>query len=144
MNALKKINQETDKPALFNLLKDGTLILCEQSNQFVFVKKVGDNLSTKIVQLKQNMGKGVAPYKPIKLHLGIVRDLINKENIEDYYNGKYEMLDITVENLLKSFDNGILDIRHCKSKGRMEGYDVLIKSWYVFDGTARNIALITF
>lgn len=140
-NKQEQAIKEEEKKELF---KGGILVYFTQSNNFVFAKKIGEaRLGEKILQLKQSVaGNHPIQYFPISIHVGLVRDHIGQEEVKEYFEGDYMSLNMTREDFLfRHLEGAPIAVRHCKSKGTMESYDVLIKSWLTYSGNGKNLSI---
>lgn len=137
--------KNNEKTTLVNIFKDGTLVYFTQDNTFIFAKKIGDSsnkLKEKILELKKGVGNHPVQFFPISVRVGLVRDQITQENIKEYYQGDYMSLNMTREDFIfRHLEGSPFDVRHCKTKGIMEGEDIGVKSWLTYRGTGKNLSI---
>lgn len=75
---------------------------------------------------------------PAEIHVGLLRDQITMNNINQYYSGTIIQFKGTSQEFIKSHLVAFISRRITKSKGMLDPEDVLIKEWLIFQDVPQN------
>lgn len=121
-------------------LSGGVMIYCEEDKQFIFAKKqTTDKVREKIAYL-QKMGK-LTTFYPMEVHIAILRKNLTIENIGKYYKEDIMRLNTNSKDFIAKYLHDPINIRHTKTKGRMDAKDVLVSTYITYVGTKNNTSL---
>lgn len=138
MASIEKVDNKYD------FLKVGILIYFNKDVQFLFFRKEHNkDIKAKILAIKKQGSRIPTQLSPIDVHVAVLRKGITKDNIDQFFQGNFLELNMDSNDFLKEMSGPVLGTRHTKTKGKMEGYDVLVKTWYIYSGTAKNLGIFT-